>query len=233
MSNRIRHIQIDNICLVPAEAELRLGVELEQVTPATEVRGRLMGPRCPYSSTVEIAYPLWPARDSEPGQLAYRVIIPEANLWDPVSPFLYEGPVELWEEGRRVDEVHVSHGLRSLTVGARGLRINGRPFQLRGREVEEVKEEQLQAWHAEGINLLVSRSGENADLWGLADRLGFMVLIRSEPPRPELRRRPSWLDVPVQIVPAAEVAKVAATGTHVLAAGRIENEIPGVLGWFD
>jgi len=233
MSNRIRHIQIDNICLVPAEAELRLRVELEQVTPTTEVRGRLMGPRCPYSSTVEIAYPLRPARDSDPGQLAYRVIIPEANLWDPVSPFLYEGPVELWEDGQRLDEVHVSHGLRSLTVGVRGLRINGRPFPLRGREVEHVTEEQLREWRAEGINLLVSRNGEITGLWELADRLGFMVLIRDDTIQPGWRMRPSWLDVLVQVVPAAEAVKVAATGTPVLAAGRIESEIPGVLGWFD
>jgi Glycosyl hydrolases family 2 len=233
MSNRIRHIQIDNICLVPAEAELRLSVELEQVTPTTEVRGRLMGPRCPYSSTVEIAYPLRPARECEPGQLAYRVIIPEANLWDPVSPFLYEGPVELWEDGHRVDEVHVSHGLRSLTVGARGLRINGRPFQLRGREVEHVTEAQLRAWRTEGINLLLSRSGENTDLWRLADRLGFLVLIRGEPPRAEWRMRPSCLDVSVQVVPASEAARVAETGTPVLAAGRVEGDIPAVLGWFD
>src|SRR5260221_2484076 len=130
MSNRICRIQIDNRCLVPAEAELRLTVELELVTPTTEIRGRLMGPRCPYSSTVEIAYPLRPARDTEPGQLAYRVIIPEASLWDTVSPFLYEGPVELWEEGRRVDQVHVRHGLRALTVGTRGLRIHCRPLLL-------------------------------------------------------------------------------------------------------
>ena len=95
MTNRIRRVSIENHSLVPAEAEVRLKVELAHVTPTTEVRGRLMGPRCPYSSTVEIAYPLRPLREPVPQGLACRVLIPEASLWDPVSPFLYEGPVEL------------------------------------------------------------------------------------------------------------------------------------------
>ena len=192
MSNRIRNIHVKDHSLVPAEAELRLTVELEQITPTTEVRGRLMGPRCRYSSTVEVAYPLRPVADTGPLRRGFRVIIPEACMWDPVSPFLYEGPVELCEEGRRVDQVHVSHGLRSLSMGPKGLRVNGQLLALRGREVVSATEEQLLALRAEGVNLLVTPAA-NADLWEMADRLGFLVLDQAS--QAEGQKHPCALDL--------------------------------------
>jgi beta-galactosidase/beta-glucuronidase len=216
MINQIRHVKVENRCLVPAEAELRLTVELDRVTPTTEVRGRLMGPRCPYSSTVEIAYPLRPSRDVELDRFVFRVIIPEASLWDPVSPFLYEGPVELWEEGQRVDQVRVSHGLRSLTLGPQGPRLNGRPLVLHGREVVTVTEEQLLAWRGEGVNLLVTQGFPDAGLWEMADRLGFLVKSQGEEDRPEWRKHPSFLDIPVQMVldPAAGSRNAECSGAN-------------------
>src|SRR5919201_1885533 len=137
MNNRIHQLEVRDRSTVPAEAEVWITVVPEQVTPATEVRGRLMGPRCPYASTVEVAYPLRPLpRPGATGPgLVRRVLIPEASLWDPESPFLYQGPVELWQDGQRCDQVTVSHGLRTISLGPRGLRWNGRPLALRGREV--------------------------------------------------------------------------------------------------
>ena len=44
----------------PAETELRIGVVPQWLTPKTEVRGRITGPRCLYSTTVEVSYPLRP-----------------------------------------------------------------------------------------------------------------------------------------------------------------------------
>ena len=73
----------------------------------TQVRGRLTGPRCPYTTTVEVAYPFREhSRDYGEGgspRLTLRAIIPEPSWWDPQTPFLYEGPVELWQDGRLVD----------------------------------------------------------------------------------------------------------------------------------
>ncbi len=57
MDNRIRQIEVRDRSLIPAEAEVWITVTPEHHTPTTEVRGRLMGPRCPYASTVEVAYP--------------------------------------------------------------------------------------------------------------------------------------------------------------------------------
>ena len=53
---------------------------------------------------------------------AARVLIPEPSPWNPASPFLYYGPVELWQAGARVDSARVTHGLRTLHLTRAGLR---------------------------------------------------------------------------------------------------------------
>src|SRR5579864_8804454 len=121
MTNRIHHIRVTDTRLDPAEAEVCIGVYPERLTSVTQVRGRLVGPRCPYATTVEVAYPLRElSREYESTgtpRLILRVVIPEASFWDPESPFLYRGPVELWEGGQRCDLVQVTHGLRTLGLG--------------------------------------------------------------------------------------------------------------------
>ncbi len=111
--------------------------------------------------------------------LSFKVIIPEASLWEPESPHLYGGPIELWQDGVRCEVVPVRHGLRHLSMGQRGLRLNGRPLRLRGREVQTISEGQCAALRREGYNLLLSPVAEESrHVWDLADRLGFLVLGR-------------------------------------------------------
>jgi hypothetical protein len=90
---------------------------VDVVTPATELRGRLMGPRCPGVSTIEIAYPLRPL-SAEGNTLTARVLIPEPNLWTEATPFVYEGPVELWQDGQCCDATRVTVGLKLGSEGA-------------------------------------------------------------------------------------------------------------------
>jgi hypothetical protein len=90
-----------------AHADVR--VMFDNLPASVNVRGRLMGPRCPGVSTVEVAYPLRPL----PGEAgAFQVLIPEPNMWSPVLPFRYEGPVEFWQGGELVGQVTLSLGLR-------------------------------------------------------------------------------------------------------------------------
>jgi hypothetical protein len=106
MANRIREIQVTQRRWDAAEAELWITVLPEQQTPATELRGRLVGPRCAGVSTVEVAYPLRPllhAPKDKPGLLA-RIVIPEPLAWRPEQPFVYEGQVELWQDGEKCDQ---------------------------------------------------------------------------------------------------------------------------------
>src|SRR5436190_14007505 len=104
MSNHILDVTIHDRSLDPGSVELWITVTPDRLTATTELRGRLMGPRCPYASTVEVAYPLRPIpglNGDTPGAIRRRVVIPEASLWDTESPFLYEGPIELWEGEQR------------------------------------------------------------------------------------------------------------------------------------
>jgi hypothetical protein len=178
MTNRILRLDVQDTSLIPAEAEVRVTVVPEYQDAGTEVRGRLIGPRCRFASTVEVAYHLrrLPMK-SDSTSLTYRVVIPEANLWEPVSPHLYSGPIELWQDGVRCETMQVCHGLRDVAIGASGLRLNGRPLRLRGREVQSLSEEEALALRQEGYNLLLTPVGEDSrHIWELADQVGFFVL---------------------------------------------------------
>ena len=233
MTNHIQTIRVRDGRLDPAEAEVWLFVHPERLTSATQVRGRLVGPRCPYAGTVEVAYPLREqSREYESTgtpRLILRVIIPEASFWDPESPFLYQGPVELWQGGQRCDQVQVTHGLRTLGLGPQGLRCNGRPLSLRGVVRGACSEEEARSLHQAGCNTLLAPAGADPALWDLADRFGFLVLTRvadraglkAELQRDEAFRKHAcclgWV-VTVEVL-AEELARIVA-GTLPDTAGR-------------
>jgi hypothetical protein len=204
VDNRIVDVAVETRALDPARAEVWVTVTPLHVTPTTEVRGRFTGPSCPYASTIEVAYPLTPPRRPErvtPEAMQQRVLIPEPSLWDPQSPYLYAGRVELWQDGQLADRAQLHHGLRQLQLGPRGLRVNGRLLVLRGIPYESLFPEQIPALRAGGCNTLVVPLGhETLPVWDAADRYGFLVLARfGEDDREtaqlllELRRHPSCL----------------------------------------
>src|SRR5438105_1995799 len=124
-------IEVRNRLLNPAEAEVWISARAEGRVGEFAVRGRLLGPRCVYASTVEVAYPLRPlSREPDALGATARVLIPEPSFWDPESPFLYQGPVSVWQGDRLCFEGQVSHGLRHCQLSPRGLRWNGRPLVL-------------------------------------------------------------------------------------------------------
>lgn len=188
MENRIRRIEVHDHSLNPVSAEVWISVLPEEYTATTEVRGRLMGPCCLYSSTVEVAYPLRPLRSrsvSEESQtsltlqapLTVRAVIPEASLWEPQCPFLYQGPIELWQDGQCCDRVALSHGLCSLQRNERGLCVNGRPLTLHGRKIVACSDEEATQLHQAGYNLLIAPvTASSLAVWEQADRFGFLVL---------------------------------------------------------
>src|ERR1043165_73087 len=134
MLNQIRDVVVLNHRLDPVATELRIHVALATLTPTTQIKGRLMGPRCLYGATVEIAYPL--NEIERDNHIVLRVIIPEPNWWDPQTPFLYEGPLELWQDGQFCERREIRQGIRSLQLTSHGLKLNGRAFVLRGKLVE-------------------------------------------------------------------------------------------------
>jgi hypothetical protein len=128
-----------------------------------------------------VAYPLRPLSPSqkpvESAGLTRRVIIPEASLWEPQCPFLYQGPIELWQDGQHRDQVIVRHGLRSFQWQERGLYVNGRPLTLHGRRIAACSEEEAAGLRQKGYNLLIAPvTASSLAVWEQADRFGFLVL---------------------------------------------------------
>jgi hypothetical protein len=177
MANRLRQVRILNRSLSPAAAEILVLPESESVNAGTEVRGRLAGPTCPYSATIEVAYPLRPLAQPSPDEpLARRAIIPEPSFWDPVSPFLYHAIIELWQDGTCCDRKTVTHGLRAVRIQAEGLLWNGKRLKLHMLRSADLTEGDLPGLRRIGINgLLLSRPWQT--LHAVADRLGFATLV--------------------------------------------------------
>jgi hypothetical protein len=180
MTNHFHLIHIYDGRLDPAEADVVIGVYPKSLTSSTQVRGLLVGPRCPYASTVEVAYALREFnRDYGTTHLIMTVIIPEPNLWEPETPFLYQINVELWQEGKRCDVREARHGLRTLHLSPHGLRLNGYPLSLRGLARNSCSEGEARSLHHDGWNtLLVPVNPETVSLWEIGDQFGFLMLGR-------------------------------------------------------
>jgi hypothetical protein len=205
MENRICWLEVIDRLLTPAQAEIWVRATVDPVTPVMDLRGRLMGPRCPYADTVEVAYPLRPLarpEDATGGRntLVRRVVIPEPSFWEPESPFLYEGPMELWQDSERREVRVLRHGLCQVQLGTRGLLVNGRPLLLRGRRVDPSRyDSDLLALRRTGCNLLLAPMGQDfAELLERADRLGFFVVgvLNERTLEMVFLEGVDWVDVP-------------------------------------
>ena len=97
--------------LDPTLAELR--IEFADLPADVEVRGRLIGPCCPGSSTVEVAYQL---RRQSGSAAIYKVLIPEPVFWTADRPCVYEGPVEFRRDGEVVGSIAISVGIRTTAA---------------------------------------------------------------------------------------------------------------------
>src|SRR5947207_1064940 len=97
MSATTTSIRKHIVRLTQTEAEIRFLVSTSSTGEDLHIRGRLMGPRCPYAATVEVAYPLKEIERTVGSEgetsILLRTIIPEPSMWDPQSPFLYSGPL--------------------------------------------------------------------------------------------------------------------------------------------
>jgi hypothetical protein len=194
MGKHIRQIRISPRSLSPVEADLLLDVELEASEPDVEFRGRLVGPTCAYANTIEISYPVRVLpRESAESPLRGRVVIPEPSWWDPISPFLYRGQIELWRAGAMLDRATVRFGLRSVQLKPDGLFWNGKRLILEALDRSDLLESELPMLRRQGINAVILPVDRH-ELWLGAERLGFVILGRID--------EPAWPDVSHQSSPA-------------------------------
>jgi len=109
----LESVEIRHHVLNPMEAELHVYFALTRPLEGAELRGRLHGPICPGTDTVQIAYPIkkmhHPKADGH--VVVGRIVIPEPSLWDPITPFVYRGFLEIWKGQGLLAKVRVEHQL--------------------------------------------------------------------------------------------------------------------------
>ncbi len=179
MTNHIVHHEIIEVNVDPAQILLYLRVEAAEWTPTTEVRARLVGPRNALARTIEVAHPFKPLKKPEedvgPEVRSFRVVLPEPGLWSPSTPCRYEGSVELWQAGLRVDERPLHYSVYMLHWEEGSILVNEEPFTPRVREVPALDEATVARLRADGVNVVVLPASASP-AWELADRLGLFLL---------------------------------------------------------
>jgi beta-glucuronidase len=118
--------------------------------------------------------------------------VPEAALWSPTTPNLYELRVELRQAGVVMDVYTLPIGIRTLEVDGDRLLVNGQPIYLTGFGRHEdfpvvgrgllppviVKDYALMQWI--GANSFrTSHYPYSEQMLALADRLGFLVIAET------------------------------------------------------
>jgi hypothetical protein len=193
MSARIDEVTIKPVRLTPTEADLAVEVTFSPAGSPCELHGRLMGPTCAYSTTVEVAYPIRRSRVSEdnPRKLIGRVVIPEPSWWDPESPFLYITVVDLWQDGQKVDDARFSCGLRSAKLTPHGLWWNGRSLDLQSPVPGRTETEWAHA-RAEGFKAVTAPTAVAQAAWEYGDRAGLLI-VTDQSVRVDTVRHPSAL----------------------------------------
>lgn len=194
MSARIDEVTIKPVRLTPTEAELAVEVTYAPAGAACELHGRLMGPTCEYSTTVEVAYPIRRPHvsDDDPRKLIGRIVIPEPSWWDPESPFLYTAVIDLWQDGGKVEETRLSCGLRAAKLTPHGLWWNGRSLDLQTKSAPSRTETEWAHARADGFNTVAAPAALAQTAWEYGDRVGLLI-VTDQSVRVDTVRHPSAL----------------------------------------
>jgi beta-glucuronidase len=128
----------------------------------------------------------------ENGRATLELEVPNARLWAPGEPNLYELALELVGGGKVKDRVTLAVGLRTVAVDGSRLVVNGRPVYLRGFGRHEdfpvagrglvppviIKDYALMDWI--GANSFRTTHYPYSDeMLDLADRLGYLVIAET------------------------------------------------------
>ena len=165
-----------------AGSTARLRVAIEANSDGARARATLEG----FDSEVVAEAPL------ENGRATLELEVPDARLWAPGEPNLYDLALELVDGGNVKDRVTLAVGLRTVAVDGSRLLVNGRPVYLRGFGRHEdfpiagrglvppviIKDYALMGWI--GANSFRTTHYPYSDeMLDLADRLGFLVIAET------------------------------------------------------
>ncbi len=107
-------------------------------------------------------------------------ILPDTTLWSDKNPELYTLELKLQHEGRYVEYVKKSLGLRTVDITSEGgVRINSQDVELKVAEVEgDITREKMESIKNAGYNTLHFAAGEHSrELLDLCDEVGIYAII--------------------------------------------------------
>ncbi len=175
--NRLSWIQPERLLVSSREADIWFNAGVQKIDSGTELRGRIVGPRCLFTDAPTAVSPLRSTvrkRNEQPILLA-RTSFPKPSFWHPDSPNLYRVVLELWQDGQRCDVSGFDLGFRTLEVLPSGVRVNDQPIALRGMaRLPDSREEAAEKRYA-GYNLILAPP-EQVHWWIRANPMGFLLL---------------------------------------------------------
>lgn len=164
-------------------ARLGHGGELAGCTLA----GRVAGPSCLYSHTLETSVPLTekppPVGLSGSGRtpdLLAEALLPDPCFWTADMPFLYQVHVELRRGKELLGSVQRSLGIRPLGTRGRRLLLDSSIWVPHAVDRDEVPGRDWPAWRGSGADMYVHQPDEQ--LCDQASRVGVALLAHLEGP---------------------------------------------------
>lgn len=123
-------------------------------------------------------------------EVAQEIAVANPSLWSPESPTLYRAVSMIREDGKLIDQVTTSFGIRSLAWSAeKGLLLNGKPIKLTGGSVhhdngplgaaafDRAEERRVELLKAAGMNAVrTAHNPPSPSFLDACDRLGLLVL---------------------------------------------------------
>ena len=127
---------------------------------------------------------------NEEQEVEFLIEVPDAYLWSPDTPHLYEAQLSIAEGKQPVDEVAETFGIRSIAYNAeQGLLLNGQPIELNGgclhhdngilgaAAYDRAEERKAELMKAAGFNAVrTSHNHPSEAFLAACDRIGLLVI---------------------------------------------------------
>ncbi len=127
---------------------------------------------------------------NEEQEVEFLMEVPDAHLWSPDTPHLYEARLSIAEDEQPVDEVAETFGIRSIAYNAeQGLLLNGQPIELNGgclhhdngilgaAAYDRAEERKAELMKAAGFNAVrTSHNHPSEAFLAACDRIGLLVI---------------------------------------------------------
>lgn len=176
--NRLRGVQTKSLSHISGEqADIWFQVDAQRVVSGTEVRGRIVGPRCLFAETAESVIPLRSVvhRAGDQVELIARTAFQAPALWDPRNPLLYRVVVELWQDGQRCAVSGFDLGFCMIEMRSSNVLVNQNPLFLKGMPYLPQSREDAAVRRQAGYNLALTEKGQ-WHWWVRANPMGFLLL---------------------------------------------------------